>query len=124
MTAAFAATWFVSTEGLSFLAGWDTEGLGELPYGVVDGVVPLRVGGEDSFVVVFTRDGAWWGEVASRLYLDARHEVLPTSHGGTPVCKINPHLGLTDVLRLLRLLSRTCPLRPLYLGFLSHPEPS
>ena len=68
VTAAFAATWFVSTEGLSFLAGWDTEGLGELPYGIVDGVVSLRVGGEDSFVVVFTRDGAWWGEVASRLY--------------------------------------------------------
>ena len=28
VTAAFAATWFVSTEGLSFLAGWDAEGLG------------------------------------------------------------------------------------------------
>ena len=45
--------------------------MGELPYGVVDGIVPLRVGGEDSFVVVFTRDGAWWGAVASRLYPEA-----------------------------------------------------
>ena len=47
--------------------------------------------------------------------------MYPSSGGFT---QTNPEIGLTYVLRLLRLLSRSGPLRPLHLGFLSHPEPS